>query len=246
MRGDGRTISGLRRLLADIRTGSPTRPDLIVVGIDADCSSRGERDRQVRRACELEGYEGDGIVAEPDPHIEIWYLADPVLLQQLLQTPSLSLYRTFVARRTSTRRNCAQSRCGGAPPAAPSSRRGAARGRASDRLEMVLEVRGRRAGGGCAARRSPSGGAATGRRALEGYEGDGIVAEPDPHIEIWYLADPVLLQQLLQTPSLSLYSPRSAVVACADTRRPTPFVARRTSTRRNCAQSRCRAGRPHP
>ena len=90
MRGDGRTISGLRRLLADIRTGSPTRPDLIVVGIDADCSSRGERDRQVRRACELEGYEGDVIVAEPDPHIEIWYLADPVLLQQLLQTPSLS------------------------------------------------------------------------------------------------------------------------------------------------------------
>ena len=90
MRGDGRTISGLRRLLVDIRTGSPTRPDLIVVGIDADCGPRGERERQIRRACELEDYEGDVIVAEPDPHIEIWYLADPVFLQQLLQTPSLS------------------------------------------------------------------------------------------------------------------------------------------------------------
>ncbi len=90
MGGDGRTIDGLRKLLADIKHGIFEQPDMVVVGIDADCGTRGDRDSQVRRACELEDYEGDVIVAAPDPHIEVWYVADPVFLQQLLQTPSLS------------------------------------------------------------------------------------------------------------------------------------------------------------
>lgn len=87
MGGAGRTIRGLRQLLADIRGGSIEQPDAIVVGIDADCGQQGERTRQVSRACALEGYKGLVITAEPDPHIEIWYVADPEYVQQLLRTP---------------------------------------------------------------------------------------------------------------------------------------------------------------
>ena len=88
MGGAGRTIAGLRQLLADIRLGVSERPDVIVVGIDADCSRHGERSRQVERACTLERYESMVIVAEPDPHIESWYLADPACVQQLLRIPA--------------------------------------------------------------------------------------------------------------------------------------------------------------
>jgi hypothetical protein len=87
MGGAGRTIGGLRQLLADVRAGSIAQPDAIVVGIDADCGTQGERAQQVRRACELEQYAGSVLTAEPDPHIEIWYVADPNYVQQLLQTP---------------------------------------------------------------------------------------------------------------------------------------------------------------
>ena len=85
MRGDGRAIIGLRGLLVDIRAGAIRRPDAIIVGIDADCGP-GERRRQVSRACEVEGYDGVVLTAEPDPHIEAWYLADPAFVQGLLRT----------------------------------------------------------------------------------------------------------------------------------------------------------------
>ena len=86
MSGAGTTISELRQLLGDINAGVTDRPDLIVVGIDADCGQQGDRERQVERACELEHYQGTVLTAEPDPHIEIWYLSDPVFVQQLQQT----------------------------------------------------------------------------------------------------------------------------------------------------------------
>ena len=84
--GAGRAISALRQVLADIRDGTVDQPDLIVVSIDADCGQQGNRARQVERACERERYPGSVLIAEPDPHIEIWYLADPQWVQQLLQT----------------------------------------------------------------------------------------------------------------------------------------------------------------
>lgn len=68
MGGAGRTIDGLRRLLADIRRGAVEQPDAIVVGIDADCSRQGQRQRQVGVACEREDYHGLVVVAEPEPH----------------------------------------------------------------------------------------------------------------------------------------------------------------------------------
>ena len=89
MGGAGRTIDGLRRLLAEIRQGIVEQPDAIVVGIDADCSGRGERRRQVARACEREDYSGVVVVAEPEPHIESWYFADTAAFQRLLRVADL-------------------------------------------------------------------------------------------------------------------------------------------------------------
>ena len=85
MGGAGRTIAGLRQLLVDIRSGVVDQPDAIVVGVDADCD-QGDRRRQVERAVELEEYKGAVLTAEPDPHIEAWYLADAAYLQELLRT----------------------------------------------------------------------------------------------------------------------------------------------------------------
>lgn len=89
MGGAGRTIDGLRRLLAEIRLGVVEQPDAIVVGIDADCSERGERGRQVARARQREDYLGVVVVAEPEPHIESWYFADTAAFQRLLRVADL-------------------------------------------------------------------------------------------------------------------------------------------------------------
>ena len=85
--GAGSTIRAFRQLLADIRVGNVERPDLVVVGIDVDCGQQGNREQQILRACELERYDGPVLTAEPDPHIEIWYLADPEFIQKLLKSP---------------------------------------------------------------------------------------------------------------------------------------------------------------
>ena len=89
MGGAGRTIDGLRRLLAEIRQGIVEQPYAIVVGIDADCSRQGQRQRQVGVACEREDYSGVVVVAEPEPHIESWYFADTAAFQRLLRVPDL-------------------------------------------------------------------------------------------------------------------------------------------------------------
>ena len=89
MGGAGRTIEGFRRLLRDIRTGAAEQPDAIVVGIDADCSGRGARSRQVGVACERAGYLGVVVVAEPEPHVESWYFADTAAFQRLLRVADL-------------------------------------------------------------------------------------------------------------------------------------------------------------
>ncbi len=86
--GAGSTIRELRQLLVDINHNIIERPELIIVGIDADCGQQGNREQQVGQACQLEQYDGLVLTAEPDPHIEIWYLADPEFVQQLLKTSS--------------------------------------------------------------------------------------------------------------------------------------------------------------
>lgn len=89
MGGAGPTIKGIRQLLVDIESDSELQPDILVVGIDADCSQPGERSRQVLAASKFERYGGMLVVAEPEPHIESWYLADPACIQRLLRIPAI-------------------------------------------------------------------------------------------------------------------------------------------------------------
>lgn len=89
MGGAGPTIKSIRQMLVDIESDSELQPDALVVGIDADCSQRGERSRQVRDASKFEHYGGMLVVAEPEPHIESWYLADPTCIQRLLRIPDI-------------------------------------------------------------------------------------------------------------------------------------------------------------
>ena len=99
MGGVGPTLRGLRQLLADIRVGVVPLPDLIVIGLDADCGPQGNRSQQVERACALEQYQGAFLTAEPDPHVEIWYFADPECVQTLLQIPDLPTVPTVRCRK---------------------------------------------------------------------------------------------------------------------------------------------------
>jgi hypothetical protein len=74
--GHGRAITELglyqRRV---IKLGGGAMPDLLVVAIDANCSSFTAARNQVAGAL-LEGFRERAIHACPDPHIERWYLAD--------------------------------------------------------------------------------------------------------------------------------------------------------------------------
>jgi hypothetical protein len=53
-----------------------TVPDLLIVGIDANCSSFA-RARQSIRAATRQPISDRLVVASPDPHVERWYMADP-------------------------------------------------------------------------------------------------------------------------------------------------------------------------
>ncbi len=53
-----------------------TRPDLLVVAIDANCQKAGAAKREIEGRIDA-SFQDNAIVACPDPHIERWYLADP-------------------------------------------------------------------------------------------------------------------------------------------------------------------------
>ncbi len=55
--------------------------DMLVVVQDTDCKGENAIKNGVKTIIDRTGYPGKTIVAAPDPHIEIWYLADPFTLQ---------------------------------------------------------------------------------------------------------------------------------------------------------------------
>ncbi len=67
---------------------SDTRPDLVVVIRDTDCSGVGTIKSRYLKLVEDAGYLGDIVVGAPEPHIECWYLADPPALQRVLRAPT--------------------------------------------------------------------------------------------------------------------------------------------------------------
>lgn len=62
-----------------------TRPDLVVVIRDTDCTGVGTVKSRYFRLVKDANYLGDVIVGAPEPHIECWYLADPPALQRVLR-----------------------------------------------------------------------------------------------------------------------------------------------------------------
>ncbi len=83
----------LRRFLRDHTQIGNSIFDILIIVQDADHNSEAETKNEIQRHIERIGYPGETIVAVPDPHIEAWYLADPISIQaiggsqNLIQTP---------------------------------------------------------------------------------------------------------------------------------------------------------------
>ncbi len=67
-------------------------PDFLVVARDADCLRFAQRREEVKEQTSP-AWRDRIVVACPDPHIERWYLADPVAVQQALGSPPARLPR---------------------------------------------------------------------------------------------------------------------------------------------------------
>jgi hypothetical protein len=81
--GCGRAVQELEAYQLLIRkTGQPL-PDLLVVAIDANCSSYAVKVREIREKMRPELFPHCAIAC-PDPHIERWYMADPEAFLQVV------------------------------------------------------------------------------------------------------------------------------------------------------------------
>jgi hypothetical protein len=63
--------------------GTLTRPDILVIAIDANCKSFTTVRKDIEEKIEAE-LRDRTVLACPDPHIERWYLADPDSLVQII------------------------------------------------------------------------------------------------------------------------------------------------------------------
>jgi len=84
--GKGRAIVELKawqRAFATFATGSP---DLLVVVIDCNCSDWNQRRMDLESAVDQARFPGF-LVGCPDPHVERWCIADPVVFNQVVGGP---------------------------------------------------------------------------------------------------------------------------------------------------------------
>ena len=80
----------LRRYLNQCADFGIATFDVLVIVEDTDCRGESLVRRELDEVVERTGYIGKTIIASPAPHIECWYLADPVALQRITQSPQLS------------------------------------------------------------------------------------------------------------------------------------------------------------
>lgn len=74
--GRGATLSSLRTYLRDVAEGQDAFAEVVVTAIDGNCHGYQDRCRDIITIVERVHYAGITVCAVPDPHIEIWYLAD--------------------------------------------------------------------------------------------------------------------------------------------------------------------------
>ena len=71
--GKGRAISALRKFL---KSEEARKCDLLIVCIDADCSTYSKKRRELEEMVEKRIFKEKLVCAIPEPHIERWYLSD--------------------------------------------------------------------------------------------------------------------------------------------------------------------------
>ena len=74
--GHARTIDEFRLYQTLVEKGATETPDLVIVGIDGNCSTFARKKREIANATSP-SLAAKVIAACPDPHVERWYLADP-------------------------------------------------------------------------------------------------------------------------------------------------------------------------
>jgi hypothetical protein len=73
--GYGRALQQLREFVRDVERDRERRPDLLLVGVDANCQGFVEKRRQIEGR--LGALQHIAVYAIPNPHLERWLLLDP-------------------------------------------------------------------------------------------------------------------------------------------------------------------------
>jgi hypothetical protein len=83
--GHGRAVAELK-LYQDVvekASGETTQPDLLIAGIDGNCSTFAKARKTIEGATRAP-FSDRLVVACPDPHVERWYLADPESFKEVV------------------------------------------------------------------------------------------------------------------------------------------------------------------
>ena len=96
--GHGRAVTELKLYQDLVQKGvaGTTSPDLLIAGIDANCSTFAKAKKAIVGATHVP-FSDRLVVACPDPHVERWYLADPESFKAVVG------YRPTIARKKCAR-----------------------------------------------------------------------------------------------------------------------------------------------
>lgn len=81
--GHSRAIAEFQLYQRLVENNAAERPDLVVVGIDGNCTTFAKKKRAIFEAA-TPTFQHRLVAACPDPHVERWYLADPVSFKQVV------------------------------------------------------------------------------------------------------------------------------------------------------------------
>ena len=87
--GGGKALEQFSQFLERHGRGDERTFDVLVVAIDGNCVGPTQRVDEIKTRIRHTGYLGQWVCAVPNPHIERWYLADPVGFQIQFQSPRL-------------------------------------------------------------------------------------------------------------------------------------------------------------
>jgi hypothetical protein len=80
--GAGAVLKELQTYLRDLAKGRPSGHSLVVVGIDANCKGFNAKRREVADRLSVAPVP-HSVACIPDPHVEKWYLLDPVAVDKV-------------------------------------------------------------------------------------------------------------------------------------------------------------------